>query len=78
MNKPLVQTEAETRVSAGEAILRSLKLNGVDKLFINPGRILLILILYFAYSSEYIFVKEDSPALITPDVGKSFSGSKVA
>ena len=37
MNKPLVQTEAETRVSAGEAILRSLKLNGVDKLFINPG-----------------------------------------
>ena len=37
MNKQLVQTEAETRVSAGEAILRSLKLNGVDKLFINPG-----------------------------------------
>lgn len=37
MNKQQVQIEADTRVSAGEAILRSLKSNGVDKLFINPG-----------------------------------------
>jgi len=36
MNKQ-VQVGVETEISAGEAILRSLKSNGVDYLFINPG-----------------------------------------
>ncbi len=36
MNNP-AHVQADTRISAGEAILRSLKLNEIDYLFINPG-----------------------------------------
>ena len=36
MNRQFV-IQAQTEISAGEAILRSLKSNGIDYLFINPG-----------------------------------------
>ena len=49
-----------------------------DKLSMKPGKMLFILILSFAYLSEYILVKADKPDLNTPDVGKFFSGSKTA
>ena len=50
----------------------------IGKLSMKPGKILFILILSFAYLSEYILVKADKPDLNTPDVGKFCSGSKTA
>ena len=48
------------------------------RLFIKPGSILFILILYLAYSFENNFVNEDKLARNTLEVGKTGSGSKVA
>ena len=38
----------------------------------KPGNILFILMLSFAYLSEYSFVNDAKPDLNTPDVGKAW------